>query len=56
MTPKMLIQELQQKLDNIAVNLSDFPRNSDDVDTINNNIEDVIIDLECVRDYLKVKH
>ena len=55
MTPKMLIQELQQKLDNIALDLTNTP-SAEKVEVINNSLADVIIDLECVRDYLKVKH
>lgn len=56
MTPKMLIEELQQKLDHIALSLTEMPREEERVNTISHSLEDVIIDLECVRDYIKVKH
>ena len=56
MTPQMLIEELQQKLGTIASNLSEMPRGEDQVAHISHSLEDVIIDLECVRDFLKVRN
>lgn len=54
MTPKMLLEQLQQKLGTIAVSLNELPKGDEQVANINHSLEDVIIDLECVRDYLKV--
>lgn len=56
MTPKMLLEDLQIKLGEVAVNLHQIPHDSTEIDTINETIEDVILDLQVVRDYLKVGH
>lgn len=55
MTPQMLLEELQQKIGNIAINLNELPKGEEQVDHISHSLEDVIIDLECVRDYIKVR-
>ena len=55
MTPQMLLEELQQKIGNIAVNLNNMPKGEEQVANISHFLEDVIIDLECVRDYIKVR-
>ncbi|XOV80688.1 MAG: hypothetical protein ACFHVJ_07005 [Aestuariibacter sp.] len=56
MTPKMLLEDLQIKLGEMAVNLHQIPQNSTEIQSINESIEDVIMDLQVVRDYLKVGH
>jgi hypothetical protein len=56
MTPKMLLEDLQIKLAEVAVNLHQIPQDSDEIQSINETIEDVIVDLQVVRDYLKVGH
>jgi len=56
MTPQMLIKELQQKLDSIAGNLEEMPKEQHRVDDLSHSLEDVIIDLECVRDYINIRH
>ncbi|BDX05242.1 hypothetical protein [Planctobacterium marinum] len=55
MTPQMLLEELQQKIGKIAVNLNNMPKGEEQVANISHSLEDVIIDLECVRDYIKVR-
>lgn len=56
MTPEKLLQHLQTRIGDIASDLSDIPSSKDQIEDINHCLQDVIIDLECVRDYLKVKH
>lgn len=56
MTPKMLLEDLQIKLGKMAVNLHQIPHDSSEIQNINETIEDVILDLQVVRDYLKVGH
>lgn len=56
MTPKMLLEDLQIKLGEVAVNLHQIPQDINEIDNINETIEDVIMDLQVVRDYLKVGH
>ena len=55
MTPKMLIEELKSKLEGIALHMDDVPTEETAVRQLCHALQDVISDLECVRDQLNIR-